>query len=87
MTTHSMENEDLQIRIGDNGPGISKHNINHIFDVFYTTKGSLGTGLGLPVTQKIIAEHKGHIDVKSKLGSGTTFIITIPKSFECEDEK
>ncbi|MEJ2055387.1 MAG: GAF domain-containing sensor histidine kinase, partial [Calditrichaceae bacterium] len=82
--TRRLNNNDLQIEISDNGPGISKYNIKHVFDVFYTTKGSHGTGLGLPVTKKIVAEHNGTIDVKSKLKTGTTFIITIPKNSECQ---
>lgn len=84
ISTHFLKNKDLEIKITDNGPGISKHNINHIFDVFYTTKGSHGTGLGLSVTKKIIAEHNGAIEVNSKLKKGTTFTITIPKHHECE---
>ena len=83
ISTRCLENRELQIRISDNGPGISEQNIKHIFDVFYTTKGSLGTGLGLPVTQKIISEHKGTIEVDSQLKVGTTFIITIPWNQEC----
>lgn len=83
ISTRYLDNTDLEIKVSDNGAGISKENIKHIFDVFYTTKGSLGTGLGLPVTQKIIAEHRGKIDVTSKLRHGTTFTMTIPKNHEC----
>jgi signal transduction histidine kinase len=85
ISTRCMENREFQIRISDNGPGMSKENIKHIFEVFYTTKGSFGTGLGLPVTQKIVAEHKGTIDVDSKLKVGTTFIVTIPWNQECDE--
>ncbi|HEM49581.1 MAG TPA: GAF domain-containing protein [Caldithrix sp.] len=83
ISTRCLNNKALEIKVSDNGSGISKENIKHIFDVFYTTKGSLGTGLGLPVTQKIIAEHRGKIDVTSRIRHGTTFTITIPKRHEC----
>jgi two-component system NtrC family sensor kinase len=83
ISTRCLNNAGLEIKVSDNGSGISKENIKYIFDVFYTTKGSLGTGLGLPVTQKIIAEHGGKIDVVSKLRVGTTFTITIPKKHDC----
>ncbi|MFH1567064.1 MAG: ATP-binding protein, partial [Gemmatimonadota bacterium] len=46
--------------------------------VFYSTKGSKGTGLGLAVTHKIIEEHGGSIDVTSEVGVGTTFSIALP---------
>ena len=50
-----------------------------IFDAGYTTKGAgIGTGLGLAISAKIIAKHKGKIDVKSEVGVGSEFIITIP---------
>ena len=83
ISTRCLTNEGLELKVSDNGSGIRKENIKHIFEVFYTTKGSLGTGLGLPVTQKIIAEHRGKIEVSSKIRVGTTFTITIPKNHEC----
>jgi signal transduction histidine kinase len=50
-----------------------------IFDPFFTTKGKgKGTGLGLSITYTIVQEHYGDITVHSKLGKGTTFIITFP---------
>ncbi len=59
----------LEIDVADNGPGIPEENRHRIFDAFFSTKGSSGTGLGLAVTQKIIAEHGGTIQVgESDLG-------------------
>lgn len=78
--TKNSDEKDFQIIICDNGAGISDENLNHIFDVFFTTKGSKGTGLGLPVTKKIIIEHNGSIDVTSNLNDGTVFTITLPKN-------
>ena len=71
------ENEQLVLEFKDTGIGISTENIKNIFDPFFSTK-SEGTGLGLFVTYGIVEKHNGTIDVKSKLGEGTTFTITLP---------
>ncbi|OPZ90287.1 MAG: Sensor protein ZraS [candidate division TA06 bacterium ADurb.Bin417] len=68
----------LDIDIGDNGCGIPADKISEIFNMFFTTKGSHGTGLGLAVVDKIIREHKGRIRIKSRVGAGTTFTLTLP---------
>ena len=49
-----------------------------LFDLFFSTKGSHGTGFGLAVTRKIVEENGGAIAVESELGQGTTFTITLP---------
>ena len=74
------DDDSLEVVIEDNGIGISEGNLSHIFEVFFTTKGSKGTGLGLPVTQKIISEHHGTLTVDSEPEVGTTFTITLPKT-------
>jgi len=66
------------IRVRDNGCGIAPEAREKIFDVFFSTKGGKGTGLGLAVTKKIVEEHGGTIRVKSTLGAGTEFTITLP---------
>ena len=72
-------NSDIMIRIKDNGKGIDPKYMKKIFDPFFTTKGKgKGTGLGLSITYTIVQEHYGDITVNSKLGKGTTFIITFP---------
>ena len=68
------------IKVEDNGGGIPMEQQDLLFEVFFSTKGSRGTGLGLAVTKKIIEEHKGFIEVKSELGLGTSFTITLPKN-------
>ena len=68
----------LDVTIADNGCGISEENLKQLFKVFFSTKGSKGTGLGLAVTQKIITEHGGDIQVESELDVGTQFTITLP---------
>ncbi|MCM8769130.1 MAG: GAF domain-containing sensor histidine kinase [Candidatus Omnitrophica bacterium] len=72
------ENGWFEILVTDNGCGIPRDKINKVFEVFYTTKGHKGTGLGLPVAKKIVGEHRGKIKVESTVGQGTTFVITLP---------
>ncbi len=71
------------IKISDNGQGISDDTLSQIFNPFFTTKEvGRGTGLGLSVSYGIIKEHGGSIAVESKVGSGTTFIISLPVLIE-----
>ncbi|MBP7654804.1 PAS domain S-box protein, partial [Candidatus Dependentiae bacterium] len=71
--------EHIEFHIIDNGKGISRKNIDKIFEPFYTTKfNSGGTGLGLSIAWGIIKEHNGEIFVNSKEGEGTEFIIKLP---------
>ncbi len=67
-----------RIRITDNGVGIEETDIGSIFQIFASSKGSRGTGLGLPVSRKIIAEHGGTIAVASQPGQGSSFTIELP---------
>lgn len=66
-----------EIRISDNGPGISPELQQRIFEPFFTTKPD-GTGLGLAVAQKIIVSHNGSLTLESLPGLGTTFIVSLP---------
>lgn len=69
----------VQIHISDTGCGISEENLTKIFDPFFTTKGvGKGTGLGMNIAYNIIQKHKGDIQVESRVGEGTTFIISLP---------
>ncbi|KPK63980.1 hypothetical protein AMJ83_04755 [candidate division WOR_3 bacterium SM23_42] len=65
------------VEIHDNGCGISKKDLKKIFEPFFTTKKG-GTGLGLAIAKNIIEAHGGKIEVKSKVGAGTTFKIKLP---------
>ena len=67
-----------RVVVADNGTGIAPGELDRIFQVFASTKGSRGTGLGLPVSQKIIREHGGSISIASELGKGSTFTISLP---------
>ena len=68
----------VHVRIKDTGCGMSKETRAKLFTVFFSTKGSKGTGLGLPVTKKIVEEHGGWISFKSELGKGSKFSIYLP---------
>ena len=72
------EGDQVEIKIADNGVGISKEHLEHIFEPFYTTKGKYGTGLGLSITYGIVEKLGGKIDVESKVGEGTSFTIVLP---------
>jgi signal transduction histidine kinase len=68
----------VHIVVADNGEGISPEDIQRIFSVFESKKGSRGTGLGLPVSQKIMREHGGDIRVESTPGAGSRFFLDLP---------
>jgi two-component system NtrC family sensor kinase len=68
----------LTIEVADNGAGIAPEDMVHLFELFESTKGSKGTGLGLPVSDKIIREHGGRIRVESQPNEGARFLIEIP---------
>lgn len=67
----------VRIEVADTGCGIEKRELDRIFDLYYTTKPS-GTGLGLPMVQKIIDAHGGDIRIESEPGSGTLVEILLP---------
>jgi len=68
----------VRIDVTDTGIGMTKETKDKLFTSFFSTKGSKGTGLGLPTTFKIIKEHEGTINVESEYGKGTTFTVTLP---------
>ena len=76
--TTEYKDENLIVKIKDNGKGIPKNQLDKIFTAGFTTKSSgVGTGLGLAICTKIIEKHKGKITVNSELGKGSEFVITI----------
>ena len=77
LTAERHEGKEVLIQISDTGEGIPQENLGKIFDYYFTTKEK-GTGLGLPLAHKIIQEHGGIIEVKSGVGTGTTFQVHLP---------
>ena len=69
--------EAVWVSVADTGGGIPEEQLNRIFEPFYTTKKK-GTGLGLMIVQRIVRAHKGHIEVESQVGRGTSFRIWLP---------
>lgn len=71
------EGEYAVVSVKDDGIGISTDDLRKIFNPFFTRKAD-GTGLGLPITQRIMHQHNGIIDVESKQNEGTTFYVKLP---------
>ncbi len=68
----------VRFQVSDNGIGMDEETQRRLFTDFFSTKGYKGTGLGLPVTQKIVHEHGGQLIVESRVGEGATFTVLLP---------
>jgi two-component system NtrC family sensor kinase len=77
ITAFSKKEKVVKVQIIDNGIGIAEKDLSKIFDPFFTSKEQ-GTGLGLSVVYGIISSHHGTVQVKSKVGEGTTIVIKLP---------
>ena len=78
-TRFTEDNAFVKMEISDTGCGIPEEHLSKLFDPFFSTKETgKGTGLGLSVSLGIIEKHNGTIDVKSKVGAGSMFTITLP---------
>ncbi len=73
---------EVVFTVSDTGPGIAPEHMKHLFEKFYRVPGSekraMGSGLGLYLCRRIIEAHNGSIRAKSKVGEGSTFIVTLP---------
>ena len=70
--------KQVEIRIQDNGSGISPENLQRIFEPYFTTKGKAGTGLGLFITRQVFEQRGGSITAESRPGEGATFLVRLP---------
>lgn len=84
--TTAMRDEKVEIKVIDNGLGMSEEVKNRVFDPFFTTKKEKNDGLGLSVAYGIVSRHNGEITVESEPGEGTTVTITLPISSETRTE-
>ena len=75
---YSAEEAGARVIVDDNGPGVPPEQIDSLFSPFVSFKGGRGTGLGLPVSQKILKEHGGRIVVESTPDRGSRFILELP---------
>ena len=76
---HKIEEKPyVMVKVVDKGGGIPPGRLRNLFDPFYTSK-SYGTGMGLPITLRIIEEHHGTIKVKNRPEEGTTFVVYLPQ--------
>ena len=75
---YDAEERTVRVIVDDNGPGIPAEELQAVFSLFHSEKGSRGTGLGLPVSQKILREHGGDVVVESSPGKGSRFILQWP---------
>ena len=73
-----LEDGSTEIGVSDNGAGIPDEVSSKVFEGFFSTKGTEGTGLGLLVVQKVVEEHRGTIEFESASGKGTTFRVVLP---------
>jgi len=76
----------LEVRFRDTGLGIPAQELKNLFIPFYTTKDK-GTGLGLPISQRIIENHGGTIEVRSRVGVGSTFTVVLPVFEDVKEAK
>ncbi|MFC1856528.1 response regulator [Thermodesulfobacteriota bacterium] len=85
--SRKIEGWTVEYQVEDNGCGMEKEVRDKIFQVFFSTKGSRGTGLGLMITKKIIDEHKGIIDIESQKEKGTIISIRLPENGKIQEHE
>jgi two-component system NtrC family sensor kinase len=78
-TGYDRDKDMMLVAISDNGPGIPDEQREIVFNLFESSKGSRGTGIGLPVSRKIIREHGGRIHIDTQPGAGTRFVLSWPR--------
>jgi PAS domain S-box-containing protein len=79
--TRELGEEGVEIVVRDKGSGITLENLTRIFEPFFSTKGNLGTGIGLWATRQLVEKHRGTITIESSTvspGNGTTVAVSLP---------
>jgi signal transduction histidine kinase len=84
----STENGIARVEVADTGIGIPEESLNHLYEEFYRAPNAKaqvkeGTGLGLAITKGLVTRYGGKIAVQSKIGQGTSFIVTFPLAAKC----
>jgi signal transduction histidine kinase len=87
LQSRKIEGWAVEYQVVDNGCGMGKEDMAKIFQSFFSTKGSKGTGMGLMITKKIIEEHQGVIEFESERGKGAKFVIRLPGKNEINEKK
>src|SRR5262245_40333826 len=67
----------IRLQVSDTGTGLTPEECERLFTPYYTSKQH-GTGLGLAIVQSVVSDHGGRIDVRSRTGEGSTFVISLP---------
>ena len=81
-TAYDTESGDLVVEVIDNGPGIPAEELEHVFEIFASSKGARGTGLGLAVSRKILSEHGGDVAIECPESGGCRFQLRWPQAAE-----
>jgi PAS domain S-box-containing protein len=79
LETSRISIKEVQVLVQDSGKGIPEEALKYLFDAFFSTKKG-GMGMGLSISQKILQDHKGKLDVTSEVGKGATFLMVIPSN-------
>ena len=79
------EEEGLTFEVEDNGVGMDSETLEKLFNLFFSSKGREGTGLGLYIAQQVVSRHGGTIDVGSRPGRGSLFSVRLPRNAPPED--
>ena len=78
ISTDRYDDQHFQFEVADNGVGMDQDTQRNIFEEFFSTKGSSGTGLGLAVVEKVVNKHGGRIEINSTIGKGSRFTVILP---------
>ncbi len=79
ITSTVEDDKQLIVSVGDNGCGVAPEKRDKIFELFYTTKGTEGSGLGLPMVKRFMEKMKGELVMQSQVGEGSSFQMIFPK--------